>query len=113
MLDKYLTYSTFILITQDGIMYLSKSQNSSFVQPQVFFFSQIKQNGTINKRSYIELLGKIEPYLAYIKPMLLMVLFVGVGYISVFYLFLFNCREVNTTDIFNFNCIYYCETHEN
>jgi hypothetical protein len=78
ILDEYIQYKTLILVTQDGVIYPSRSRSKSYTQPQVFFFSQIKQNGTLNKRAYNEIVNRVEPYVRYIKPALIVTLFIGI-----------------------------------
>lgn len=74
IIDDYPKYKTVILVTQDGIIYPSKSTSNKHTQPQVFFFNQIKQNFTFNKRVYIEMVSKIEPYVAYVKSLVIFII---------------------------------------
>lgn len=61
-IENYPSYNTYILATKNAIIYPSKAENNRIGETSVFYFSDLKQNLTLNKNVYNNLLNIVRPY---------------------------------------------------
>ena len=61
-IDNYPNYNTYILATKNAVVYPSKSESSKVKEISVFYFHDLKQNFTLNRKGYNGLLDMIRPY---------------------------------------------------
>lgn len=61
-IENYPEYNTYVLATKNAVVYPSKSSDNRIDQTSVFYFRDIKQNFTFNKKIYDNLLNKARPY---------------------------------------------------
>lgn len=61
-IENYPTYNTYVLATRNAVVYPSKAQNNNIEQTSVYYFSNIKQDVTLNQRIFNDFLNSIRPY---------------------------------------------------
>jgi len=88
-IENYPNYNTYILATKNAVVYPSKSENNQIEQTSVFYFRDLKQNFTINKGIFDNLLNIVRPYtfraLFYIDSVALIFLFFFLVFGSLFW----------------------------
>lgn len=67
-IENYPYYNTYVLATRNAVVYPSKSNNSEIQQTSVFYFRDLKQDFTFNKRIYDGFINRIRPYTANVTP---------------------------------------------
>lgn len=80
-IENYPNYNSYILATKNAVVYPSKSNNNRVGETSVFYFRDIKQDFTLNKNIYNNLLNVVKPYTH--KALFF------VDYIALMFLFLF------------------------
>ncbi|MEK7177677.1 MAG: DUF1189 family protein [Patescibacteria group bacterium] len=61
-IENYPNYNSYILATKNAVVYPSKSENNRVGETSVFYFRDIKQNLTLNKNIYDNLINVARPY---------------------------------------------------
>ena len=61
-IENYPNYDTYVLATKNAIVYPSKSTSNQIEQTSVFYFRDLKQDFTLNKNVYNNLLNVVRPY---------------------------------------------------
>jgi hypothetical protein len=61
-IDNYPNYNTYILATKNAVVYPSESKNNKIGETSVFYFRELKQNFTLDKKTYDNLLNIVKPY---------------------------------------------------
>lgn len=61
-IDNYPDYDAYILATKNAVIYPSKSNNNQPNEISVYYFRDLKQDFTLNKKVYSDLLNIIRPY---------------------------------------------------
>ncbi len=61
-IENYPNYNTYVLATKNAIVYPSKSTSNQIEQTSVFYFRDLKQDFTLNKNVYNNLLNVVRPY---------------------------------------------------
>ncbi|MCX7589404.1 MAG: DUF1189 domain-containing protein [Patescibacteria group bacterium] len=62
LIENYPDYNTYILLTKRALVYPSKTSEEKISQTSVFYFKNLKQDLTINKKNYDSFIKKIKPY---------------------------------------------------
>jgi len=61
-IENYPGYNSYILATKNAVVYPSESKNSKIGETSVFYFRDLKQNFTLDKKTYDNLLNIVKPY---------------------------------------------------
>lgn len=61
-IENYPSYDSYILATKNAVVYPSKSDNNRIGETKVFYFRDLKQDFTMNKKIYNNFLNVIRPY---------------------------------------------------
>lgn len=61
-IENYPSYNSYILATKNAVVYPSESKNNKIGETSVFYFREIKQNFTLDKKTYDSLLNIVKPY---------------------------------------------------
>jgi len=61
-IENYPSYNSYVLATKNAVVYPSKSENNRIGETSVFYFKDIKQDVTLNKKIYNNFLSIIRPY---------------------------------------------------
>lgn len=61
-IENYPGYGTYILATKNAVVYPSESKNNKIGETSVFYFRELKQSFTLDKKTYDNLLNVIKPY---------------------------------------------------
>lgn len=61
-IENYPSYNSYVLATKNAVVYPSKSENNQIGETSVFYFKEIKQDVTLNKKIYSNFLNVIKPY---------------------------------------------------
>ncbi|MFA6081541.1 MAG: DUF1189 family protein [Patescibacteria group bacterium] len=61
-IENYPSYNTYILATKNAVVYPSESKNNKIGETSVFYFRELKQNFTLDKKVYDNLLNIFKPY---------------------------------------------------
>lgn len=61
-IENYPDYNTYVLATKNAIIYPSKANGNEIEQTSVFFFSNLKQDFTLNQKIFKNFLDNIRPY---------------------------------------------------
>ncbi len=88
-IENYPNYKTYVLATKNAVVYPSKARNSDIEQTSVFYFRDLKQDFTMNKNVYKDLLNMVKPYasraLFFVDSMVLAGLFLFLVFGSLFW----------------------------
>jgi len=61
-IENYPNYNTYVLATKNAVVYPSKSTNNRIGETSVFYFRDLKQDFTLNKKVYDNFLNIVRPY---------------------------------------------------
>ena|SRR3989339_601711 len=61
-IENYPSYNTYVLATKNAAVYPSESRNNKIGDTSVFYFRELKQNFTLDKKTYDNLLNVVKPY---------------------------------------------------
>lgn len=61
-IENYPEYNSYILATKNAVVYPSESKNNKIGETSVFYFRELKQNFTLDKKTYDNLLNIVRPY---------------------------------------------------
>ncbi len=61
-IENYPDYNAYVLATKNAVVYPSKSTNNQIGETSVFYFRDIKQDFTLNKNIYDNILNVVQPY---------------------------------------------------
>lgn len=61
-IENYPNYNTYMLATKNAAVYPSKSSNNRIEQTSVFYFKDLKQDFTLDKKTYDNMLKAVRPY---------------------------------------------------
>ncbi|MFA6533186.1 MAG: DUF1189 family protein [Patescibacteria group bacterium] len=61
-IENYPSYNSYILATKNAVVYPSESKNNKIGETSVFYFREVKQNFTLDKKAYDNLLNIVRPY---------------------------------------------------
>ncbi len=61
-IENYPSYNSYVLATKNAIVYPSKSENNRIGETSVFYFRDLKQDVTMNKKVYNDFLNIVRPY---------------------------------------------------
>ncbi len=61
-IDDYPAFKTYILATKNALIYPSRQSQNDFSTNQIFYFSSLKNNISVDKSIYDKLLTKVSPY---------------------------------------------------
>jgi hypothetical protein len=66
-IENYPSYNSYILATKNAVVYPSESKNNKIGETSVFYFRELKQNFTLDKKTYDNMLNIVNPYTPKIK----------------------------------------------
>lgn len=66
-IENYPGYNSYILATKNAVVYPSESKNNKIGETSVFYFRELKQNFTLDKKTYDNMLNIVKPYTPKIK----------------------------------------------
>lgn len=61
-IENYPEYNSYILATKNAVVYPSESKNNKIGETSVFYFRELKQNFTLDKKTYDNMLNIVKPY---------------------------------------------------
>lgn len=61
-IENYPSYNSYVLATKNAVVYPSKSENNQIGETSVFYFRDLKQDVTMNKKVYNDFLNVVRPY---------------------------------------------------
>lgn len=61
-IENYPQYNTYVLATKNAVVYPSKSKDNKVGETSVFYFKELKQNFTLDKKTYDSFLNIAKPY---------------------------------------------------
>lgn len=61
-IENYPSYNTYVLATKNAVVYPSKSENNRVGETSVFYFRDLKQDVTMDKKVYNDFLNVVRPY---------------------------------------------------
>ncbi|MDO8497374.1 MAG: DUF1189 family protein [bacterium] len=83
-LDDYPTYTTYILVTKNNIIYPSSSNEGRSGEYRVYSLSQIKDSVTFDRTTYDAVLQKLSPFIQKLPTIVAIFIVAGIFFVMIF-----------------------------